>query len=259
MLRMNTLLTLESGGRRVRLSYVFEDDYGCRKGLTVRRLLPDPPTASHPNTSPTSQRLGVHTAGGAKVGILDPEHWESEPQHPKDLHDQGPLSVGVLTCVFTISRGVDIGPTFRRADRGRVVDLTNCAGQAAHWDGKRIGTILDQLNHLQLNDQCVYPLLCLERSNSDLVDQTSSIRNGAMVATEKGALIGIIVSIFDGGKFYAVAPIQDLLEWHRLRFLREDVEEPDQGPRPAPRSTPAWNLQPRLNPEFRELVGLNGA
>src|SRR4051812_41362654 len=60
MLEVDTLLTLGGSGHRVRLSYVLEDDDGCRKGLTVRRLLSEAPLSSDGDMLPILQRPGVH-------------------------------------------------------------------------------------------------------------------------------------------------------------------------------------------------------
>ncbi len=255
MLGMDTLLTLGGGGHRVRLSYVFEDDNGCRKGLTVRRLLPDP--SSHRNMPPTSQRPGVHVAGGTRIGILDPEAWEREPFDVDNFEDQSPISAGALTCVFTISHGVPISSAFRSTGGRRTVDLADCAGEVAHFsDGARVGTILNELNHLRCQDQCIYPVLRLERSKDDLLDPHPSIRNGAMLATDEGALIGIVVSVFDAGKHYALAPIRDVLEWHGLRFLGEDVDQPEEPRVAAVTRRRSLSLRPQVSSKLRELVGV---
>lgn len=264
MLWEKTLLTVEGGDYPVRLSYVLADDSGCIKGLTVRSLLPDPSQST--NGAIPAVRPRVHVNGGAVVGILDPERSGMEPGEENENQDRSPISSGALTCIFTIPKGVIMNYPFRPPGGRCIADLADCAGVSAHLISEvEIGTILDQLNYLQWKQRCVYPLLRLKRSEEDLENPDSLVRNGAMVSTRDGALVGIIVSIFDRNKFYAVAPIRNVLEWHQLHVMQQlewrrfhemqhDVYESRlQGSAPLWMNQ-VWSHSTEPDPRLRDLV-----
>lgn len=255
MLTTDTLLSLPKGDHCVRLSYVFEDDHGCRKGLTVRQLLADPFPSNDGEQECNIQRSAVHLENGTLVGFLDPELTDPATFEPGETGSRNLMSSAAMTCIFTISDKVEIDAVFHFEREGEIANLADLTGTSAHIIGVGpIGKIKDEFNYLQLEGRCVYPLMRLDRSDEDKTSPNPGVRNGAMVTTECGDLVGVIVSVFNEGGSYGIVPIRDVLEKHRLRFMQDGMEVTDQQVQQTfKRSSPKWVSRP-VNPKFEELV-----
>ena len=71
---------------------------------------------------------------------------------------------------------------------------------------------------LEARGLMAFPLLRLERTEEDQANPAQAVRNGALVTDEKGAAIGVVVNMFDDGKFYSIVPIEHVLRYHDLEF-----------------------------------------
>ncbi|MCE8006399.1 hypothetical protein [Aestuariivita sp.] len=253
MLGPTTTLRSTSGTRSVRLSYIFEDDGGCRKGLTVRGILPNQALIAGRWTDRYINRQNILISSGEVVGILDPEFRPDTITEEDSEHEA--LSSGVLTRIFTIATDIEFDNRFRDQVRNQIADLSVCAGEAM-FDicGDNIGTLLHPLTHMNWCDRRVYPLLRLERTERDLAGPNDRIRNGAMLTAENGALVGVIVSISKDSQFYYIAPIQDVLEWHRLRRLPL-VDDSDTANEPFPLSHRRAQRESVRTSLLNDLVG----
>jgi hypothetical protein len=210
--------------RSVRLSGVFVDAGGSVKGLTVLRVLPGAePTDKWLSTSKDFLQK-VYCGERAEVGILDPFWWQS--REVADVYGQARVSVtgGAMTCLFTLAKGVKLDDERWLKGQARIAAPAACVDMPVRLaEGREVGVIVDELNHLPLGGHPVYPLLKLRRSQADRATDVG-IRNGAMVFTQNGDMVGVIVATFGAGEYYSVAPLEDVMEWHALSFIAEPMQ-----------------------------------
>jgi hypothetical protein len=220
------LYTIENG-RRARLSYVFEDDDRFRVGLTSSWLSP----SLNANLAFGEQKNawpaifhGAEAIGHISTGPIGKDY-------ARDLtRDPGPsiLRAGILTCTFTLNDAVQVSDQFRNRSEGRIEKIEGIISGEAYILGEGpVGRMLDDLEHLEIEKKTIYPLLRLERSTSDFSRSETGVRNGAMVTTSTGSLIGVIVGRSKDSRVYCVAPILDVLDWHRLNFASQSDGDGD--------------------------------
>lgn len=236
----------------VRLSGVFVDAAGSVKGLTVLGVLPGvaPTVGSTSALSNFSQR--VYVGANAEVGVLDPFWWQSSEVAHFNAEEPTSWTGGAMMCLFTLAKGAVLN------DKRWLEDNAQIAAAEAYVEkpvrlakGGEIGVIVDELNHLFLSKRSVYPLMKLRRTSADRAASVG-IRNGAMVFAQDGGMVGVIVASFGGGEFYSVAPIEDVLKWHALRFITEPTlvaPRADEGPESKGTAT----RQYLGSPELRQL------
>lgn len=238
-------LRIRGSDRLVRLSYIFQDDDGSRIGVTSGWLHIEARRASE-DCRPDV----LHDDGLA--GILNP------PFDPAGDHARSKLLVlgaGFLTGSFALARDARVSDQFSLGCNRSISPMESLAGDEVRILGEGlVGTVLDELENLRTGSGIVYPLLRLQRSPSDLSRSDPGIRNGAMVTTRDEALIGVIVGLSKDRCTYSVAPIADVLNWHRLSFL----EPSNAGIQPSPLTQPHTVTLPLLpgnvDQRYRALV-----
>ncbi|MET4323606.1 hypothetical protein [Bradyrhizobium sp. RT5a] len=248
-LNAHTQLKIRNTDHSVRLSYVFEDHGGTLKGLTTAQIVSASDPLSYHLGWPLPERREV-LADQAVVGILDSYRDLGMP----DTEDPSILRAGALTCAFTVLDDIELDSSIY-AMSAKIASIDSSVGQPIHIAGEGlVGTLLDEFTNLSWGGRHIYPLLQLERTDQDL--ESSNLRNGAMVTTADSALVGVIVARYSARRFYAVAPIEDILDHHKLRL--------PQSPRPAatnapPRerlspSRPDWNPKQSLDHRLEALL-----
>ncbi|QQO14032.1 hypothetical protein JJB99_32745 [Bradyrhizobium diazoefficiens] len=247
MLNSTSLLKVNDANHSVRLSYVFEDYGGARKGLTTAQLVSTKDPLSFSAGWPIRERRQVFVQG-ADVGILD----AYRDLGTDDLENPDVLRGGALTCAFTVSDKVRVDASVG-SPNVQIVEWDDCAGQTAYILGEgAVGTLLDELTHLRWGGRHIYPLIQLRRSDQDM-RENRAIRNGAMVTTANSSLVGVIVAIYDEGTRYAVAPITDILDWHHFRLPQapDELFSPPEEPATKPA---AWRFKQKLDPKLANLI-----
>jgi hypothetical protein len=217
-----TSVKLQGGGNTSRLSFVFEDRSGCLKGVTLRRLASASPPP--PFGPPIEARSAIFKVGsGQRLGVLDPDPPIDDPS----LSTQAPteiMSSALLASTFTIEldqRG--ISPDFFQTENNiRFAEPEELVATNLFVGGERAaaGKVRQSLDFLSWNGLRIYPLLRLERSRQDMQHSKGQLRNGGVVKTESGALVGVIASISADATYYSLIPMSSITELHRLTFAR---------------------------------------
>lgn len=229
----STAVTVPGNALPSRLSFVFEDRSGCLKGVTLRRLVsvrPPPPFGP-----PCEARSPVLQAGtNQRLGFLDPDlsidELSSDYQAPPEI-----MPSALLSSIFTIDLDQrDLSPVFfLERDNIRFAEPSELVGTNLVVAGEKApaGKLRGSLDFLSWNDLRIYPLLRLERSRFDLDSRKDRLRNGAMVKTEGGALVGLVASMSADARYYSLVPISSVTELYGLTFARmrqnlsEDVKK----------------------------------
>jgi len=225
---------------------VFVDDVGNIKGLTVIRVLPRaaPMDESEPEITP------VFLEAEERIGLMDPFWW----QHPENVSMDVFPNGGAMTCTFTLDNDLELDDSSWHRENAKIARRDSYLEKPVQLaDGKTIGKIINETNYLSLGELSMYPLLKLQRSNSDRANEKGP-RNGAMVFAQDGGMIGIIVAMFGDGEYYSVAPIADVMEWHKLRFLDQAVTSEIGGSREEFTPATAINRQIICSPGLLRLL-----
>lgn len=242
-----------------------EDEAGCIKGLTVRRIAADTsaPSSYKPLQPSHRERVRIIDSTQVELGLLDPDLWETEDFQNLLLWRSQSIPSGALTSTFTLTADVSISSRFDFEGSAQTLEVADCLNCQAHLlSDDAIGTFDTELHYAKWGDLFVYPVLRINRSSADLNSKRSVLRNGAMVTVGSNFLAGIIVSIFNAGTSYGVAPIRSVIEWHALRFRRPMVTEQiwrvarvDLADPTDRREPPSVAQQATAHPHFLDLVG----
>lgn len=250
----NTLLKIRDVDHSVRLSYVFEDNGGSLRGLTTAQLVSVSDPLSYYLGWPLRERPEV-LADNAVVGILDSYRDLGMP----DIENPSILRAGALTCSFTLLDDIELDSSVSSA-YATLASIESSVGQPMYISGEGcIGMLLDEFTNLRWAERHIYPVLQLKRTDHDL--ESSNLRNGALVTTADGALVGIIVARYSEKRFYAVAPIEDILEWHSLRLPQLPRNFTFGGPPRAASSPtrPEWPPKQALDHRLAALLANSGS